>query len=79
MDAAKAAAPYIHPKLVATDNTHRNGDMDFAGKTGAQIRNELVLWLIEKGVLIPGPHDVIPDGTDAAARCFGPAEVQNKG
>jgi hypothetical protein len=63
----------------AADNTHRNGGMDFAGKTGAQIRNELVLWLIKKGVLIPGPHDVIPDGTDAAARCFGPAEARPAG
>jgi hypothetical protein len=33
-----------------------------AGKSGDEIRNQLVLWLIEKGVLIPGPNDVIPEG-----------------
>jgi hypothetical protein len=65
MDAAKAAAPYIHPKLVATTNTNRNANLEFAGKTGEQIRNQLVLRLIDKGVLIPGPNDVIPDSIDA--------------
>jgi hypothetical protein len=43
-------------------NTQRNANLEFAGKSGDEIRNQLVLWLIEKGVLIPGPNDVIPEG-----------------
>jgi hypothetical protein len=60
MEAAICAAPYCHPKLIATDNVHRNAGLEFANKTGEQIRDQLVLWLIEKGVLIPGPHDAPP-------------------
>jgi hypothetical protein len=39
-----------------------HANLEFAGKSGDEIPNQLVLWLIEKGVLIPGPNNVIPEG-----------------
>jgi hypothetical protein len=53
MDAAKAAAPYLHSKLVAVDNLHRNEPPINTAKSASQLRHELILELVKYGYLKP--------------------------
>jgi hypothetical protein len=60
MDAAKAAAPYIHSKLVATDNASRNQD-PYAGKSVQELNALFLEALAERGLmLVPIPEEPEP-------------------
>jgi hypothetical protein len=53
---AKSAAPYVHQKLVATDNLHRAARMR-TDQSIAELRDELLQDMVEAGLvtLLPGP------------------------
>jgi hypothetical protein len=55
---AKAAAPYVHQKLVATDNTKRNIPPLRTDQSIEELRDELLQDMVEAGLvtLMPAPE-----------------------
>jgi hypothetical protein len=55
---AKAAAPYVHQKLVATDNMNRRMVTPRTDKSIAELRDELLQDMVEAGLvtLLPAPE-----------------------
>jgi hypothetical protein len=54
---AKSAAPYIHQKLIATDNTNRRPPLR-TNQSIAELRDELLQDMVEAGLvtLLPAPE-----------------------
>jgi hypothetical protein len=72
---AKAAAPYVHQKLVATDNMNRRAPPR-TDQSIAELRDELLQDMVEAGLvtLLPAPEPAAPagvanrkDGTSSSA------------
>jgi hypothetical protein len=72
---AKAAAPYVHQKLVATDNMNRRMVTPRTDKSIAELRDELLQDMVEAGLvtLLPAPEPAPAgvanrkDGTSSSA------------
>jgi hypothetical protein len=73
---AKAAAPYVHQKLVATDNMNRRMVTPRTDKSIAELRDELLQDMVEAGLvtLLPASEPAAPagvanrkDGTSSSA------------
>jgi hypothetical protein len=60
-DMAKSAAPYVHQKLVATDNTNRRPPPR-TDQSIAQLRDELLQDMVEAGLVTLLPAEPAPAG-----------------
>ena len=61
---AKAAAPYLHPKLEAVDPNQKPND-PYAGKTTAELNALFMAELAKRGLMlvdIPEPEEEPPAG-----------------
>jgi hypothetical protein len=77
-DMAKAAAPYVHPRLATTDVTHHKPDTD-QNKSAEQLRAELVAEMVELRKAGGAAHNLLGPfaGHSAGARTNHPYLLDN--